>query len=179
VTRVPASDQGQPLVGERTDPTRVFPALLLGFPFVTYYEARLHGIGVRLIVCVKGDGITRVQAYDITENLSLYVVMSREDDVSRSTRQGRILVPAGSVLGYFPHAGELATLENLFPADGDDLGIQLDGRDHNPCRWISRGCDGVRSGSRWQAAWHVPLRVAYRIVGNRRRRLVGLRLRGL
>ncbi len=84
----PTGDQGQPLIGEVTDPFTILTLLLSGDVFVREDKLLLHRIPVRHLPHVEDDLVTRLKVNYVAEHLAFDVVMPGDDGVADVARIG-------------------------------------------------------------------------------------------
>ena len=78
----PTGDQGQPLIGEVTDPFAILTLLLSGDVFVREDKFLLHCISVWPLYYVEDDLVTGFKVNHIAEHFPFDVVMAGEDGVA-------------------------------------------------------------------------------------------------
>jgi hypothetical protein len=122
----PTGDQGHTRVVGRGDPQGVLPPHFKGFPLFFDNKLLHHVILINRIPHIQVNCVPFLHVYQVTENLSLDIMMSRQHGVARLTRRCAGIVPASDVFGHIPYAKLATVLLNDRPADGYDRRIYAD-----------------------------------------------------
>ena len=119
----PTGDQGEPVIAGLVQIRRILGALAVGCLGLRFDGYFINQVGIAHSSLIDIDGFAGSQLPEITEDRTINIAVTADDNIALAAWHSTIFVPAGGIEYIIPFAHHGAVrLFNLSPAAGEDIG---------------------------------------------------------